>query len=402
MQEHDAVIVGARCAGATLANALAERDWDVVMVDRDTFPSTTISTHGIYPNGLARLDQLGVLSALEAEHELTFLKHRFVGLGNDIHGGYTPVDGFDLALAPRRIALDKAGVDAALAKGVKGEFGVRVVELIGSGTEEDPLAGVRLDDGREIRARWVFGCDGRGSLVATKLRIPKERQQRGEIAISYSYWKGIPPEAADGYATLVVELDGMLYVTEVEDGLYMVIANGTPDIAEGTQAERERKYLEFIRRFPDWLDPALLDKAEMVTEVAVAPEPLMQGFYRRPTGPGWALVGDAAHFKHPGTAQGIGDAVEQAVYVADTLSNGGGGLDGYADWIDERSAEHYDWSFAWGRFPKPETAGPMFKGWAAEPDAGQDMRDCLSRLKEPSELMSKERLARWFDSASAA
>jgi 2-polyprenyl-6-methoxyphenol hydroxylase-like FAD-dependent oxidoreductase len=107
------------------------------------------------------------------------------------------------------------------------------------------------------------------------------------------------------------------------------------------------------------------------------------------------LVGDAAHFKHPGTAQGIGDAVEQAVYVADALSNGGG-LDGYGDWIDRRSAEHYDWSFAWGRFPKAETAGPMFKGWASEPDAAQDMRDCLSRLKEPSELMSPDRLARWF------
>ena len=401
MEEHDAVIVGARCAGSTLANALAERDWDVVMVDRDTFPSTTISTHGLWPNGLARLDELGVLSTLEAQHELTFIKHRFVGLGNEIHGGFTSVGGFDHALVPRRIALDKAGVDTALAKGVKGEFGARVVDLIGSGTEEDPVAGVRLDDGREIRARWVFGCDGRGSLVATKLRIPKERPQRGEIAISYSYWKGIPLEVVDGHGTLVVELDRMLYIAHVEDGLCMLIANGKPDLAEGTKAERERKYLEFIRRFPDWLDPALLDSAEMVTEVAVAPESLMRGHYRQPAGPGWALVGDSAHFKHPGTAQGIGDAIEQALYVTDALSNGGG-LDGYADWIDERSAEHYDWSFAWGSFPRAETAGPLFRGWASDPEAGQDMRDTLARLKEPSELMTKERLARWFDSANAA
>jgi glycine/D-amino acid oxidase-like deaminating enzyme len=34
MEEKDAVIVGARCAGATLAIELARRDWDVLLVDR--------------------------------------------------------------------------------------------------------------------------------------------------------------------------------------------------------------------------------------------------------------------------------------------------------------------------------------------------------------------------------
>ena len=58
----------------------------------------------------------------------------------------------------------------------------------------------------------------------------------------------------------------------------------------------------------------------MVSDLIVAPESLMRGFFRTPTGPGWALVGDACHFKHPATAQGIGDAVEQAIYVAETLS----------------------------------------------------------------------------------
>src|SRR5882757_9713507 len=104
MHEHDAIVVGARAAGSTLANALAQRDWDVVMVDRDTFPSTTLSTHLLYPNTLARLEKIGVLGTLEAEHTLAFVKHRFVGLGYEIAGAYTAVGGFDLGLAPRRIA----------------------------------------------------------------------------------------------------------------------------------------------------------------------------------------------------------------------------------------------------------------------------------------------------------
>ena len=140
----------------------------------------------------------------------------------------------------------------------------------------------------------------------------------------------------------------------------------------------------------------------MVTEVTVAPEPLMQGFYRTAAGPGWALVGDACHFKHPGTAQGIGDAVEQAVYVAEALSARRPSLDGYEAWRDTRSASTTTGPSDWGRFPKPEIGGAIFRGMASEPDAGQDLRDCLARQIEPSQLMSKERLARWFAAPPAA
>ena len=394
MEKHDAIIVGARCAGSTLAIALAQRGWDVALIDRDTFPSTTVSTHLLYPNTLARLDKLGVLSALESEHELTFASHRLVALGHVVEGRYTPIDGFDLGLAPRRIALDKAGVDTALAVGATGIFGARVVGLLGAGSDEDPARGVVLDNGREIHADWVFGADGRGSTVAGRLGIEKERTQRGELAFSYSYWSGIPRR--EDVSTLQINLDEMLYHGPAEDGLYLVIANGVPDLAQGTKAERERKYMEAIRRFPETLDPKLLDTAEMVTEVTVAPETLMRGFFRKPNGPGWALVGDASYFKHPGTAQGIGDAVEAAIYVADSLSGPGGSLDEYEQWRGRKSAEHYDWSFAWGRFPNPDNAEPLFRGWASDPDAGQDLRDCLARTVEPSQLMSRERLERWF------
>jgi 2-polyprenyl-6-methoxyphenol hydroxylase-like FAD-dependent oxidoreductase len=394
VEKHDAVIVGARCAGSTLATALAREGWDVALIDRDTFPSTTVSTHLVYPNTLARLERLGVLDALQSEHDLTFVSHRLLALGHEIAGRYTPIEGFDLGLAPRRIALDKASVDTALAAGVTGIFGTRVVDLIGAGTEDDPARGVILADGRRIEAPWVFGADGRGSLVAGKLGLEKERTQRGELAFSYSYWSGIPVD--EPVSTLQINLDEMLYHGPVEDGLYMLIANGVPDLARGTKPERERKYMEAIRRFPETFDPKLLEGAEMVTEVTVAPETLLRGFFREPTGPGWALVGDACYFKHPGTAQGIGDAVEAALYVADSLSAAGGSLDGYEEWRDAKAAEHYDWSFAWGRFPQPEIADRLFHGWASDPDAGQDLRDCLARTVEPSQLMSRERLERWF------
>lgn len=397
MEQYDAVIVGARCAGSALAIELARRDWDVLLVDHTRFPSTTISTHGLWPNGLARLERLGVLDTLRSKHQLPLYQSRIRGLGNEIAGAFTPVDGYDRAAAPRRVVLDQAGIDTALAAGARGSFGERVVDLLGSGTDEDPARGVVLESGEQVGARWVFGADGRGSTVAKLLGVGKERPLRGELAMSYAYWSGIPD---DGYGHMQIEFDRVLNRVPVEDGLTMLIANGPPDLTHGTAAERERKYVEMVRRFPETIGPDLLDRSQMVTEVVVAPEPLMQGFFRTPCGPGWALVGDAGHFKHPGTAQGISDACEQAVHVAESLSGPDPGLDGYEAWRDDRAAEHYEWSFAWGHFPRPGVGDVLFRGWASEPDAGQDLRDTFSRLTAPSRLTSKDRLARWFAAAA--
>jgi 2-polyprenyl-6-methoxyphenol hydroxylase-like FAD-dependent oxidoreductase len=393
MEERDAVIVGSRCAGATLAIELARNGWDVLMVDRDTFPSETISTHGVYPNTLARFEQLGVMDTLRASHELPLLASRLVGLGNEVAGLYTPIDGYDRMAIPRRSALDKAIIDTALAAGAEGRFGERVVDLIGEGTDDDPVTGVVLESGERVMAKWVFGADGRGSTVAGKLGIEKERPQRGEVSFLFSYWSGIPD---NGYATLEIHEREFASRSAVEDGLHLLIAMGDPELTRGSQRERGQRYLELLQRFPEMIEPDVLESAEMVADVIAAPESLMRGFFRRPTGPGWALLGDASHFKHPGTAQGICDAVEQAIYVAEALSDSKPSLDGYEAWRDARAAEHYDWSFAWGRFPHVESSRKLWRGWATEADAGQDLRDSFSRLVEPTQVTSKERLARWF------
>jgi 2-polyprenyl-6-methoxyphenol hydroxylase-like FAD-dependent oxidoreductase len=399
MEEKDAVIVGARCAGSTLAIALAERGWDVLVVDRDTFPSETVSTHFVYPNTVARFERLGVLDRLQARHEVPGVGYRVIGLGHEIAGGFTPVDGFDRCIGPRRSVLDTAIVDAALDAGAEGRFGERVVDLIGTGTDNDPVSGVVLENGDRVRATWVFGADGRGSTVAGKLGLQKERPQQGEIAFLFGYWRGIPD---NGYMTLVAREDAVGNRWAIEDGLHILIAGGTPDLTKGTGEERHRKYIEMLGRLPELIEPEILEHAELVTDITVAPESLMRGFFREPAGPGWALLGDACHFKHPSTAQGINDAVEQALYIAERLSGSDGSLDGYAEWRDGRAAQHYDWSFAWGRFPRPERTGPLFKAWASEPDAGQDLRDILSRRLEPSDLMTAERLERWFGAPASA
>src|SRR3954466_1175608 len=153
MEEKDAVIVGARCAGSTLAAGLAERGWDVLLVHRDSFPSDTVSTHMMFPSALAGLERLGLLDRLRERHELAPLEWRTIGLGHETAGGFTAVDGFDRCLSVRRTALDKAFVDTALAAGAEGRFGKRVVGLARAGTGGEPFTAGGPDGGGEGRGR---------------------------------------------------------------------------------------------------------------------------------------------------------------------------------------------------------------------------------------------------------
>ncbi len=63
---YDAIVVGARCAGSPTAMRLARKGYRILLLDRSTFPSDTMSTHYIHPPGVARLERWGLLDTLRA------------------------------------------------------------------------------------------------------------------------------------------------------------------------------------------------------------------------------------------------------------------------------------------------------------------------------------------------
>ena len=65
-QPYDAIIVGARCAGSPTAMLLARKGYRVLVVDRATFPSDTVSTHVVHPLAVAALERWGLSIACTA------------------------------------------------------------------------------------------------------------------------------------------------------------------------------------------------------------------------------------------------------------------------------------------------------------------------------------------------
>src|SRR3954470_21807368 len=129
--EHaDAVIVGARCAGSATAIALARADRRVVALDRVSFPADTISTHLLWPGGVAELQTLGALERVMALGAPALPNALAAAEGITVRGTYTPVEGIDYALCVRRTGLDAELVATAREAGAEVREGARVTALL--------------------------------------------------------------------------------------------------------------------------------------------------------------------------------------------------------------------------------------------------------------------------------
>ena len=62
----DVIVIGARCAGSPTGMLLARQGYRVLVVDRATFPSDTVSTHILHPLGVRALGEWGLLDRLKA------------------------------------------------------------------------------------------------------------------------------------------------------------------------------------------------------------------------------------------------------------------------------------------------------------------------------------------------
>src|SRR5258707_11230883 len=126
---YDAIIVGARCAGSPTAALLARKGYRVLVVDKATFPSDTVSTHVLHPLGVAALARWGLLDRLTATGCPPIDTYTF-DFGPFTLSGVPGTPDSPVAYAPRRTVLDKLLVDAASEAGAELREGFTVEEVV--------------------------------------------------------------------------------------------------------------------------------------------------------------------------------------------------------------------------------------------------------------------------------
>ncbi len=334
---YDAIIVGARCAGASTAMLLARKGLKVLLVDRDAKGSDMpISTHMIWHAGAKKLKDWGLLDRVNATG-CTPMKRFVLDLGEISLTGPAPAAGdVDVAIAPKRKVLDDLLVDAAIEAGAEYRPECSVTDLI---WENDQVVGIKTagrngEAGKES-ARIVIGADGSNSSIAKMVDAEVANAHPQAQGMYFAYFDDLPLNDMEfvsrpgrmfySWATNDNQtLAGMccryedfgVQRTDPEKNLHAELAEFSPEMGERVRA---------AKRATEWRFGATT------------------GFSRKAYGPGWALVGDAGLTVDPISAAGMShalrDAENLAVAVHQALGAETGGPEALAAFEAERDAQ---------------------------------------------------------------
>lgn len=385
-EHYDVIVVGGRVAGATLAAHVAQRGLGVCVLERAEFPSDTLSTH--FFQNLDGFERLGVMDRLLATGAPLLTEWRLRAGGLDLSQIHP-----DLAmLSIRRRVLDPILLDRAGECGADVALRTRVVGLL---HDEQRVTGVRVEDaeGRisEIRGRVVVGADGRNSTVARLARARRYNVTDGERAGGLAYYEGVEPQPVFHLYAV-----GPTYFIggSCDSGLFLATAywdkadHGRYQDGDGTAFDNE---MASCGPFAE-----ILAGATRVTRPVFASR--WQGFFREAAGPGWALVGDAGHFKDPAPGQGIADAARHAEHLAELVCYGvdthtlSQQLKAWWRWRDADAAEMYWWGRDFGRAgAQPAVVIEMFRHLARNPRRLRSAHEIAFHRRRPFRVFSPPR-----------
>jgi flavin-dependent dehydrogenase len=318
---HDVIVVGSRCAGASVARLLAQRGHDVLLADRAHFPSDIVSTHSIAGGGVTQLRRWGLMESV-LETNVPFVPGFTLTIGpHELRNpmGEDPQRG---SVSPRRTVLDKLLVDAAVEAGAELREGVTIKDLVSEGGRVVGVTG-HDEDGKPVdeRASVVIGADGTYSTVAKLTGAGVYDERPGCGSGYYAYFSDFPTEAVE----LAFSQGHFTAAFPTNDGQVCIAAGRADERFSEFKGNTDTVHADVVATTSPRLGELIRQAQRQSRFFAFRTVP---GFLRVSYGSGWALVGDAGYYKDPMTGHGITDAFRDAELLAEAIH---AALDG-EDW----------------------------------------------------------------------
>ncbi len=311
------LVVGGGITGSVLALALARRGVVVTLVE--SAPVWSGIGHGItiQGNALRALRAVGVLDdvlAVGAPFDTLRLRHADGSLLAEITTPRTGGEDLPATLGALRRDLQAVLCQAVYGAGVDVRLGVRVAEL----TDRGDHVGAVLTDGTEFVADLVVGADGIRSQTRRMLGI-----QTLPTPVGMGIWRVVAPRP-DEMDCAEVFYGGPKYKAGYSpigaDRCYAYLLEGNLDPsylgerpAGGQLRERSAGYEGHWATIRDWLEDDTVVNYQWI-ETVLVPDPWYRGRV--------VLVGDAVHACPPLIAQGAAMCAEDAVVLAEMLTDG--------------------------------------------------------------------------------
>jgi len=313
-RDYDAIIVGARVAGAITATLLAERGFKVLLLDRAHFPSDTLSTHFFRSVAMRSFQRVGVFDSVVAA--APHLRETFTDVeGHTWSEQVDDEDGLDYVMCLRRITLD-----GILSQRVEKETNVcflqgsHVTDLLRDGAEVHGVQWRDNDGLHQATSRVVIGADGFYSQVAKLVDAKVEEYEPVHRAMYYSYFQDLAsrtPPAAEFY----FRGDHLVYVFPTDADLTLIAISIPISEFDEFRKDATGNMSAELKLLPPLA--SRFEQANMVTPIKGAGN--IPCYLRIPFGLGWALVGDSSLIFDPWSGQGIDHASMHAVMLADAL-----------------------------------------------------------------------------------
>lgn len=397
VEQVDVVIVGARCAGSAAAVPLARAGHRVVVVDKARFPSDTMSTHVLVPNGVQELQLMGALPGILA---LDPTKVRRLALHDgdlDVDERFRPFMGIDYGVCVPRDLQDQVLVEAARAAGAEVRERTAMSNVVWRHGRAVGIVCRTKDDEYEIQAKLVIGADGRKSHVAGEVGSyqPYRASANGRGFVFRYVDDPLGDNAPDAFQIFRFGGHQILVLPSAPVGRTVVVNMTACANVAAYRTDPEATWDALVAQ-----DPAFSARMSGATNMsAIRTTTDLSSYYRASSGPGWALAGDAGHFKDPVTGNGMRDALKFGRLlgeVAATRLDDPAALDAaLQEWEAARDKDTIS-TYHWGnRESRPGASTPLVKE-VLRTFAGSDvpdLSDTFNRARSIEAIITPKRMA---------
>jgi 2-polyprenyl-6-methoxyphenol hydroxylase-like FAD-dependent oxidoreductase len=307
--DYDLIVVGGGPAGMMAGLLFARAGCNVLVLEKHANFFRDFRGDTVHPSTMEILDQLGMLrDFLERPHsELDTAELRLAGREwtiGDLSHLNTPAP--FIAMMPQWDFLDFLRDRAKVFPGFHLEMCAPVQSFIEEGGR---VTGVRLEDGRELRARLTIAADGRTSIVRDILPVENLGAPMDVL------WFRIPKLPSQKGALRGSAERGRIFVL-IDRGDYWQCAYVIPKgKAEQIKSQGIEAFRAVVHEAAPELDVSELQTVEDLKLLSVALDRLTSW-----SRPGLLAIGDAAHAMSPIGGIGINLAVQDAVAAANMLA----------------------------------------------------------------------------------
>jgi flavin-dependent dehydrogenase len=299
----DVLVIGGGPAGSTIAALLAEKGWDVAVLEKDRHPRFHIG-ESLLPQNNKLFERLGVLDEVR---QVGIVKNgaEFCSPADARAHTFYFADAIDKSV-PSAFQVHRADLDHILFRNAA-RRGAALFE------ETQAVEVTLATDGAQVlargpggaqrwQARFLVDASGRDTLIANHLRT-KQANRRHASAALYAHFTGAQHRTGRDAGNIIIYWfeHGWFWFIPLQRGVASVGAVCWPYYLKTRRGALERFFAETIALCPPLAER--LRDAHRVTPVTATGNYSYQA--ARSHGPNWLMIGDAFAFVDPVFSSGV-------------------------------------------------------------------------------------------------